>query len=137
MNIEKSSYFIFTAGVQEKYLKSVAPVEKPAPPAPAWKRTAEEWERDRIDLAKLEYGKHALRHREVPPYFETAKGQAFLSALNRGPDMLKLSAELDKQACPVSSSLHTAMSASTEIIDQRHQTSHGTLLYIVRETLFD
>ncbi|XP_046847401.1 sperm-associated antigen 17-like [Xenia sp. Carnegie-2017] len=111
-------------GVQEKYLKSVAPVEKPAQPAPAWKRTAEEWERDRIDLAKLEYGKHALRHREVPPYFETAKGQAFLSALNRGPDMLKLSAELDKQACPVSSSLHTAMSASTEILDQRHQTSH-------------
>ncbi|XP_046847429.1 sperm-associated antigen 17-like [Xenia sp. Carnegie-2017] len=115
-------------GVQEKYLKSVAPVEKPAPPAPAWKRTAEEWERDRIDLAKLEYGKHALRHREVPPYFETAKGQAFLSALNRGPDMLKLSAELDKQACPVSSSLHIAMSASTEIIDQRHQTSHENVL---------
>lgn len=66
-------------------------------------------------MAKLEYGKHALRHHEDPPYFETAKGEASLSVLNRCSAMLKLNAELDKQARPVSSSLHTLLNTSTEI----------------------
>lgn len=55
-------------------MKSVTPVEQPPPPAPVWKRSPAEWERDRIELAKLDYGKHALRYQEVPPYFETAQG---------------------------------------------------------------
>ena len=55
-------------------MKSVTPAEQPPLPAPVWKRSPAEWERDRIELAKLDYGKHALRHQEVPPYFETAQG---------------------------------------------------------------
>ena len=46
----------------------------PPPPPPKWKRSASEWERDRIELAELDYGKHALRYKEVPPYFETTPG---------------------------------------------------------------
>ena len=63
----------------EDYLKSVKPAENRPLPVPGWKRPAEEWERDRIELAKLDYGKHALRYQEVPPYFETAQGTPRLS----------------------------------------------------------
>lgn len=61
-------------GLCQDYVKSVTPAEQPPPPAPEWKRSPTEWERDRIELAKLDYGKHALRYQEVPPYFETAQG---------------------------------------------------------------
>ena len=34
--------------------------------------------RDKIELAELDYGKHALRNKEVPTYFETAKGMCLM-----------------------------------------------------------
>jgi hypothetical protein len=61
-------------GLSKDYVKCVTPAEQPPPPPPVWKRSPAEWERDRIELAKLDYGKQALRYQEVPPYFETAQG---------------------------------------------------------------
>lgn len=69
-----SSILLFYPGLCEDYVKSVTQAEPPPAPAPVWKRSPAEWERDRIELAKLDYGKHSLRHQEVPPYFETARG---------------------------------------------------------------
>ena len=66
--------FLLAKDYSEDYIKSVAPAQEPAPSSPVWKRPPGEWERDRIELAKLAYGKHALRHHEVPPYFETSQG---------------------------------------------------------------
>ena len=60
--------------MSQDYVKSITPAEPSRQPPPAWKRPPEEWERDRIELAKLDYGKHALRYQEVPPYFETSQG---------------------------------------------------------------
>ena len=75
-NDSKSFSFVLFSykGLSQDYVKSVTPVEPPPPPPPVWKRSPAEWERDRIELAKLDYGKHALRYQEVPPYFETAQG---------------------------------------------------------------
>ncbi|XP_028409597.1 sperm-associated antigen 17-like isoform X2 [Dendronephthya gigantea] len=100
-------------GLRQDYVTSVTPVEQPPPPSPVWKRPPAEWERDRIELAKLNYGKHALRYQEVPPYFETAQGQAFLTGLKAVPDMEKLSADLDKQACPSGPPRNQPHSSST------------------------
>lgn len=60
--------------IGHKYIDEITPNPVSPPPPPKWKRSASEWERDRIDLAELEYGKHALRYKEVPPYFETTSG---------------------------------------------------------------
>lgn len=57
-----------------RYLDEITPDPVSPPPTPKWKRSASEWERDRIELAELEYGKHALRYKEVPRYFETTPG---------------------------------------------------------------
>lgn len=57
-----------------KYVDEITPDPVLPPPPPKWKRSASEWERDRIELAELDYGKHALRYKEVPPYFETTPG---------------------------------------------------------------
>ena len=60
--------------ISSKYVDEISPEPVPPPPRPEWKRSASEWERDRIELAELDYGKHALRYKEVPPYFETTQG---------------------------------------------------------------
>ncbi|XP_068698646.1 sperm-associated antigen 17-like [Montipora foliosa] len=86
-------------GISSKYIEEISPDPVPPPPPPKWKRSAFEWERDRIELAELEYGKHALRYKEVPPYFETSQGQEFLSGLysQRVPNMDALTSELAYQ----------------------------------------
>ena len=63
-----------TENISTQYVDEITPVPAPRPPPPKWKRSAFEWERDRIELAELDYGKHALRYKEVPPYFETTQG---------------------------------------------------------------
>lgn len=63
-----------TENISSQYVDEITPVPAPRPPPPKWKRSAFEWERDRIELAELDYGKHALRYKEVPLYFETTQG---------------------------------------------------------------
>ncbi|XP_078373230.1 sperm-associated antigen 17-like isoform X2 [Oculina patagonica] len=82
-----------------KYVNEITPDPVPQPPPPKWKRSSSEWERDRIELAELDYGKHALRYKEVPPYFETTPGQEFLKGIysQKVPDMEALTSELAHQ----------------------------------------
>ena len=74
---EKLSSKIDCDTVEQQYTDAITPDPVPPPPPPKWKRPAHEWEHDRIELAELQYGQHALRYREVPPYFETAQGWYF------------------------------------------------------------
>ncbi|KAJ7321773.1 Sperm-associated antigen 17 [Desmophyllum pertusum] len=85
--------------ISSKYVYDITPDPVPPPPPPKWKRSAAEWERDRIELAELDYGKHALRYKEVPPYFETTPGQEFLKEIysQRVPDMEALTSDLAHQ----------------------------------------
>jgi len=85
--------------ISSKYVDEITPDPVPRPPPPKWKRSASEWERDRIELAELEYGKHALRYKEVPPYFETTQGQEFLKGIysQKVPDMEALTSDLAHQ----------------------------------------
>ncbi|KAK2570951.1 Sperm-associated antigen 17 [Acropora cervicornis] len=86
--------------IRSNYVKEIRPDPVPQPPPPKWKRSPSEWERDRIELAELNYGKHALRYKEVPPYFETSQGQEFLGGLynQRIPNMEALTSELAYQS---------------------------------------
>ena len=61
--------------ISQKYVDAITPEPVPPPPAPTWKRPVFEWERDRVELAELEYGKYSLKHHEVPAYFETTQGK--------------------------------------------------------------
>lgn len=62
---------------KNKYIEAISPPQVPIQPPLLWKRSKEDWERDKIELAELEYGKNALRHKDVPPYFDTSDGTFF------------------------------------------------------------
>ncbi|PFX34574.1 Sperm-associated antigen 17 [Stylophora pistillata] len=85
--------------ISRTYVDEVTPDPVPPPPPPKWKRSVSEWERDRIELAELDYGKHALRYKEVPPYFETTSGQEFLKGIHsqKVPNVEVLTSDLANQ----------------------------------------
>ena len=59
----------------EQYIQAITP----APPPPVQhaqpKRSASEWERDKIELAELKHAKFVIRTQEFPPYFDTEEGK--------------------------------------------------------------
>jgi len=71
-----------------KYIEAITPAPEPVPPPPRWKRSKSEWERDKIELAELEYGKQALRNKEVPPYFDTSNGKELFKTHAKKGDCL-------------------------------------------------
>ncbi|XP_031553104.1 sperm-associated antigen 17-like isoform X2 [Actinia tenebrosa] len=96
--IDSMSGKIQGESVGQQYVDAITPAPVPRPPPPRWKRSRSEWERDKIELAELEYGKNALKNHEVPPYFETARGQEFLHrAYDNLPDLDTLTSRLAEQ----------------------------------------
>ena len=53
--------------------------DSPPPEKAKPKRPAKEWEEDMVELAELKYAKDSLRTGNVPPYFDTDKGEYFLN----------------------------------------------------------
>ena len=66
--------FLGTEGVPDQYLESTAPPVSPPPILATPKRPSNEWERDRIELAEMEYAKELIRSKNFPPYFDTQEG---------------------------------------------------------------
>ena len=62
----------------ETYSKATTLPEPSPPPTPRAKRTQADWERDKRELAEEAEGRRALRNHDVPPYFESEFGKAFL-----------------------------------------------------------
>jgi hypothetical protein len=76
----------------EAYEKSTAPTLPSPPPTPQPKRTQADWERDARELTEEGENRNALRHHDVPSYFHSELGKAFL--LTQAPDMETLMKEL-------------------------------------------
>ena len=62
----------------ETYSKATTLPQPSPPPTPRAKRTQADWERDKRELAEEAEGRRALRNHDVPPYFESEFGKAFL-----------------------------------------------------------
>ena len=60
------------------YENATAPPVPSPPPTPQPKRTKADWERDQRELAEEEESRKSLREHDVPPYFESELGKAFL-----------------------------------------------------------
>ena len=68
----------------ETYSKATTLPEPSPPPTPRAKRTQADWERDKRELAEEAEGRRALRNHDVPPYFESEFGKAFLLSQVKG-----------------------------------------------------
>lgn len=78
--------------VKHIYEKALAPPIPSPPPTPQPKRTKADWERDQRELALEQENKRKLRNHEVPPYFKSELGKAFL--LTQAPDIENMKKEL-------------------------------------------
>lgn len=63
------------AGLYER--TTALPAPSP-PPTPQAKRTQADWDKDARELAQEEEARRALREHDVPPYFDSQLGKAFL-----------------------------------------------------------
>ncbi|XP_039272076.2 sperm-associated antigen 17-like [Styela clava] len=66
------------------------PMQKPDPPRN--KLTQDDWDRIRRSIDEEKLGRGALKHRDVPPYFESEEGRAWL--MTQAPDLEALSRQL-------------------------------------------
>ncbi|KAI8520911.1 Sperm-associated antigen 17, partial [Branchiostoma belcheri] len=78
--------------VTTAYEKAVEVPPPSPPPTPRNKRTQDDWDRDRRELAEEQEGRNALKNKDVPPYFESEMGKHFL--MSQAPDMDALTREL-------------------------------------------
>lgn len=60
------------------YEKATEPTTPSPPHTPAPKRTKADWERDQRERQEEQEGREALRHKKIPPYFDSELGKAFL-----------------------------------------------------------
>ena len=64
--------------VKYAYEHATAPPIPSPPPTPQPKRTRADWERDERELAEERTNREKLRKHDVPPYFDSELGKAFL-----------------------------------------------------------
>lgn len=81
---ESLSDFLPVADVKNLYEKVTAPPIPSVPKTPAPKRTQADIEREKRERAQELDDRKALRHREIPPYFESELGRAFLISNTSG-----------------------------------------------------
>ncbi len=60
------------------YEEYTSPPSPPLPPTPQPKRTTADWERDARELAEENLNRQAVQEHNVPPYFQSELGRAFL-----------------------------------------------------------
>ncbi|CAH1225250.1 SPAG17 [Branchiostoma lanceolatum] len=83
---------VMEGDVTSVYEKAVEVPPPEPPPTPRNKRTQDDWDRDRRELAEEQEGRNALKNKDVPPYFESEMGKHFL--MSQAPDMDALTREL-------------------------------------------
>ncbi|XP_078618505.1 sperm-associated antigen 17-like isoform X8 [Branchiostoma floridae x Branchiostoma japonicum] len=83
---------VMEGDVTTAYEKAVEVPPPEPPPTPRNKRTQDDWDRDRRELAEEQEGRNALKNKDVPPYFESEMGKHFL--MSQAPDMDALTREL-------------------------------------------
>ena len=71
-------FFDYLGDVKCLYEAATKPVTPSAPPTPQPRRTKADWERDCRELNQETEHRKALREHQVPPYFESELGKAFL-----------------------------------------------------------
>lgn len=74
------------------YEEAVTPPPIPKPDPPRNKLTQDDWDRIRRSIDEEKLGRVALKHRDVPPYFESEEGRAWL--MTQAPDLEALSRQL-------------------------------------------
>nr|CAB3266505.1 sperm-associated antigen 17 [Phallusia mammillata] len=82
----------FSLLVKVKYEAAVAPPPPPKIPPPREKLTQADWDRIRRGIEEEKTGRKALKNRDVPEYFDSEAGRAWL--LNQAPDMKAASRQL-------------------------------------------
>ncbi|CAH1277086.1 SPAG17 [Branchiostoma lanceolatum] len=83
---------VMEGDVTSAYEKAVEVPPPEPPPTPRNKRTQDDWDRDRRELAEEQEGRNALKNKDMPPYFESEMGKHFL--MSQAPDMDALTREL-------------------------------------------
>ncbi|XP_053313303.1 sperm-associated antigen 17 [Spea bombifrons] len=68
------------ADVADRYQKAVEPTPPALPPKAKPRRSAEDWETLRREIQELKENLAALRMKDIPPYFRSEPGKAFLLA---------------------------------------------------------
>ena len=76
--VSSLSCTICLADVKMMYEKALTPPQPSPPPTPQPKRTKADWERDEREILEEKEGLDALRRRNIPKYFESEFGKAFL-----------------------------------------------------------
>lgn len=84
--------FCYAANVKELYERATAPPEPSPPPTPQPKRTQADWERDQREVSEEKAGREALKKRNIPSYFDSEFGKAFL--LTQAKDVDEILREL-------------------------------------------
>ncbi|KAM4689907.1 sperm-associated antigen 17-like, partial [Rhinophrynus dorsalis] len=74
------------------YKRAVVPVPEPPPPGALPERSAEDWERIRLEIQEQKETLLAIRNHHIPPYFQSEMGRTFLQT--QIPDMDHLSRQL-------------------------------------------
>lgn len=80
------------AVVRAIYEEAVTPPPIPKPDPPRDKLTQEDWDRIKRSIEEEKLGRQALKYRDVPPYFESEEGRAWL--MSQAPDMEAMSRQL-------------------------------------------
>ncbi|KAM8977770.1 sperm-associated antigen 17 [Pelodytes ibericus] len=95
--------------IEDLYQRAVAPAPPPPPPAARPQRGEKDWLRLRQDISEQKDNLLALRNRDIPAYFQSEQGAAFIQS--QVPDLDRLSRQLppfprekeDKETTEVSS----------------------------------
>ncbi|CAH2218689.1 Hypothetical predicted protein [Pelobates cultripes] len=74
------------------YQKAISPDSPPPPPVAKSQRSVEDWEKQRQEILGHKESLMALRNRDIPPYFQSELGVAFLQT--QVPDTEHLSKQL-------------------------------------------
>ncbi|XP_046333573.2 sperm-associated antigen 17-like isoform X4 [Haliotis rufescens] len=80
--------------IKDLYEKATSPPVPSPPPTPQSRRTRADWERDQREVAEEIEGRNALRNNNIPSYFESELGKAFL--LTQAKDMDQMMKELSE-----------------------------------------
>ena len=76
--VNNGMLFCVTDNIRHQYEVALAPPIPSPPPTPQPKRTKADWERDQREKAEEIENRRILKAREVPPYFQSELGKAFL-----------------------------------------------------------